>query len=151
MLLWEQKPIKNFWERNNEGKWERLKPWMKVYSSRQVRQTIVREDTGLACASRTFLWRSGRRIGDNVYIIENEDDFSFIDIHSEDDLLLAEAALKIRDKMPNKMFEGTPAVSIIIRTKNEERWIGLCLEAIFKQSYKNFEIIWLITSQQTRQ
>ena len=32
-------------------------------------------------------------------------------------------------------------VSIIIRTKNEENWIGLCLEKIFKQTYKNFEVI----------
>ena len=32
-------------------------------------------------------------------------------------------------------------VSIIIRTKNEERWISQCLDAIFKQTYKNFEII----------
>ena len=32
-------------------------------------------------------------------------------------------------------------ISIIIRTKNEERWIGLCIERIKKQSYKNYEII----------
>ena len=32
-------------------------------------------------------------------------------------------------------------VSIIIRTKNEERWINSCLESIFSQTYKNFEII----------
>ena len=32
-------------------------------------------------------------------------------------------------------------VSIIIRTKNEERWISKCLDKIYKQSYKNFEII----------
>ena len=32
-------------------------------------------------------------------------------------------------------------VSIIIRTKNEERWIGRCLESIFKQNYRNFEVI----------
>ena len=31
--------------------------------------------------------------------------------------------------------------SIIVRTKNEERWIGQCLSAIEKQSYKNKEII----------
>ena len=31
--------------------------------------------------------------------------------------------------------------SIIIRTKNEERWISLCLESIFMQNYKNYEII----------
>ena len=32
-------------------------------------------------------------------------------------------------------------VSIIVRTKNEERWIAQCLSAINKQSYKNMEII----------
>jgi rhamnosyltransferase len=31
--------------------------------------------------------------------------------------------------------------SIIIRTKNEEKWINACLSAVYKQSYKNFEII----------
>lgn len=31
--------------------------------------------------------------------------------------------------------------SIIVRTKNEERWIGHCLAAIFSQDYKNFEVI----------
>jgi len=34
-----------------------------------------------------------------------------------------------------------PLVSIIIRVKNEEKWIAHCLEAIFKQDYKNFEVI----------
>ena len=32
-------------------------------------------------------------------------------------------------------------VSIIIRTKNEERWISLCLKTIFEQEYKDFEAI----------
>ena len=32
-------------------------------------------------------------------------------------------------------------VSIIIRSKNEEKWIGLCLESIFSQNYQNFEVI----------
>ena len=32
-------------------------------------------------------------------------------------------------------------VSLVIRTKNEERWISSCLDAVFKQSYKNFEVI----------
>lgn len=32
-------------------------------------------------------------------------------------------------------------VSIIIRTKNEERWISLCLREVFKQDYKDFEVI----------
>ena len=34
-----------------------------------------------------------------------------------------------------------PLVSIIVRTKNEERWIAHCLDMIFSQSYKEFEII----------
>ena len=32
-------------------------------------------------------------------------------------------------------------ISIIIRTKNEERWIGHCLSMIFKQDYSDFEVI----------
>ena len=31
--------------------------------------------------------------------------------------------------------------SIIIRTKNEEKWIGHCLSAIFSQDYDDFEVI----------
>ncbi len=34
-----------------------------------------------------------------------------------------------------------PLVSIIVRTKNEERWIGSCLRAIQRQTYRNYEII----------
>ena len=32
-------------------------------------------------------------------------------------------------------------ISIVIRTKNEERWIGRCLSAISMQNYPEFEII----------
>jgi len=34
-----------------------------------------------------------------------------------------------------------PLVSIIIRTKDEERWIGKCLSAVFNQEFKDFEVI----------
>ena len=44
--------------------------------------------------------------------------------------------------------QNNPLVSIIIRTKNEERWITSCLNNIFRQSYKNFEVI-LVDSQST--
>jgi CMP-N-acetylneuraminic acid synthetase len=91
-----QSTHKNFWEQSDDGSWRRLRDWMRVYSSRQVRRRIVREDTGLACASRADLWREGRRIGDRVHIIVNDDDFSSIDIHKREDLLLAQAALGIR-------------------------------------------------------
>lgn len=32
-------------------------------------------------------------------------------------------------------------ISIIIRTKNEERWIVQCLQAVYRQNYRNFEVI----------
>ena len=34
-----------------------------------------------------------------------------------------------------------PFVSIIVRTKNEDFWIGKCLNEIFNQKYKKFEVI----------
>ena len=39
-------------------------------------------------------------------------------------------------------------VSIIIRTKNEERWISSCLRSVFKQTYKNIEVI-IVDNQST--
>ena len=93
------KTHKNFWEQESDGSWVRLRQWMASYSSRQVRRAIIREDTGLACASRTSLWRIGKRIGDSVRIVTNKDDFTSIDIHTLEDLLLAEAALKIRSEL----------------------------------------------------
>jgi CMP-N,N'-diacetyllegionaminic acid synthase len=88
---------KNFWEQDESGNWVRLKKSMALYSSRQIRKPIVREDTGLACASRATLWREGRRIGDKVDIILNDESFTAIDIHDQHDLDLAEAALNIKD------------------------------------------------------
>jgi rhamnosyltransferase len=34
-----------------------------------------------------------------------------------------------------------PLVSVIVRTKNEEKWITACLRAVFRQSYPRFEVI----------
>ena len=93
------KTHKNFWEQQDDGSWVRLREWMSDYSSRQVRRFVVREDTGLACASRAKLWREGKRIGDKVDIIINDDDFTGIDIHHLEDLELAQAAIDIRKKM----------------------------------------------------
>ncbi len=85
---------KNYWCKNADENWERILPWMRNYSSRQVRQKIFREDTGLACASRAELWRDGRRIGNRVHLIENGLFETCIDIHSEFDLYLAEKAIE---------------------------------------------------------
>jgi rhamnosyltransferase len=43
---------------------------------------------------------------------------------------------------------GNKLVSIIIRTKNEERWLSACLRNVFKQTYKNFEVI-IVDNQST--
>jgi len=88
------KTNKNYWEKNKEGNWIRLREWMSIYKSRQVRQFIIREDTGLSCASRAHLWREGRRIGDKVEVIVHDNDLSFIDIHSKQDLELANLVIK---------------------------------------------------------
>ena len=59
---------KNYWHYNKYKKPTRILSKMKKYSSRQTKDSIYREDTGLACASRSFLWRKGKRIGNNVKI-----------------------------------------------------------------------------------
>lgn len=82
------KTHKNFWQ-NQDSNLERLAKWMEVYSSRQVRKPVYREDTGLTCISRAQLWRTEKRIGNNVLIIEDERFETSIDIHSEFDLKLA--------------------------------------------------------------
>jgi CMP-N-acetylneuraminic acid synthetase len=94
------KTHKNFWEWNKRSKkWIRIRPWMKKYASRQIKKNkIIREDTGLACASKASLWRKGKRIGDKVHILINEDSFSSIDIHDKNDLDLANFAYKLRFK-----------------------------------------------------
>lgn len=43
--------------------------------------------------------------------------------------------MDLKDKRIN------PLVSIIIRTKNEEKWISSCLRAVFRQEYQNIEVI----------
>ena len=85
---------KNFWEFKN-GKWKRLRPWMKKYSSRQIRKKIVREDTGSVCATRTNFWRRGKRLGPRVQILTNDYSFTGFDIHDINDLKIANYAFKL--------------------------------------------------------
>jgi hypothetical protein len=63
-------------------------------TARQQKESIYREDTGLGCATRVEVLRSGKRLGDKVVIIPNNDVVSFIDIHTRFDLWLAEQILK---------------------------------------------------------
>lgn len=34
-----------------------------------------------------------------------------------------------------------PKISVIVRTHNEETWVGPCLDMVFRQDYPNFEVI----------
>ena len=74
---------------------------MQIYGQRQERKAnrrlLYREDTGLASASRSQVWREGRRIGDNVQINIVEDTLHSIDIHTEEDLKIAEYAYGLRN------------------------------------------------------
>ena len=38
-------------------------------------------------------------------------------------------------------MSASPSISIIIRTRNEERWINSCFEALYNQTYRDFEIV----------
>ena len=46
------------------------------------------------------------------------------------------------------MTNNEPLVSIIVRTKNEERWISSCLRSIYQQSYKQIEVV-LVDNEST--
>lgn len=88
---------KKFWKKEVDG-YSRLND--KAYVPRQGSKNLLREDAGLACATRTEIIKQGYRIGDNVYILENNDEYSMIDIHDERGLFLAEKALE-REKERN--------------------------------------------------
>lgn len=93
------KTHKNFW-RKVEGKWVRLAPDI-AYGPRQKREALYREDTGLACATRAEFIRQGRRLGDHIDIVINEDEASSIDIHDEFDFWLAEKIINEWGKKVN--------------------------------------------------
>ncbi len=88
---------KNYWELEEIGEFKRVKTWMREYSSRQMRPSLIREDTGIGCISRSFIWKQGRRIGDRVMIESNEDSMSSIDIHNLEDLKIAEYIYRLRN------------------------------------------------------
>ena len=95
---------KNYWHKNKDGKFKRVLKKMEIYSSRQEKEPIYREDTGLACASRAYLWRDGKRIGNNVDFVINDNFETSIDIHNDFDFFLAEKALEdLKENQPEKV------------------------------------------------
>jgi CMP-N-acetylneuraminic acid synthetase len=89
---------KNFWQvKSNE--FAHLS-W-RGYGPRQTKSLVIREDTGLACASRSPLIRAGQRIGQKVKIITNDDFCTGIDIQYPIDLFLAEKVISEWGRKPN--------------------------------------------------
>lgn len=93
------KTHKNFWRRI-DGNLVRLAPDI-AYGPRQKREPIFREDTGLACATRVEVIRQGKRIGENVDVVINDEELPYVDIHSELDLWLAEKIISEYGVKPN--------------------------------------------------
>jgi CMP-N,N'-diacetyllegionaminic acid synthase len=83
---------KNFWRKVN-GQFVRLASDM-TYGPRQKREHLYREDTGLACATRTTFIKKGLRIGPRVDIVENPSETSSVDIHDAFDMWLAERIIR---------------------------------------------------------
>ena len=92
------KLYKHFWHNDKSGNLKKILPWMKEYTSRQIAPNLYLEQTSLACATRSTFWRKGKRIGKKVKLIINEDSFSTIDIHSDEDLYMAKMAMKYKKK-----------------------------------------------------
>jgi CMP-N-acetylneuraminic acid synthetase len=84
---------KNFWKRSPNGGYERVWRPTLEYKNRQGAEHLYREDTGVACATRAPIVRSGRRIGPRVDLVITEDFRTSIDIHSAFDLWLADKVM----------------------------------------------------------
>lgn len=82
---------KNYWRRHGDG-WVKLAADIK-YGPRQTREHLYKEETGIACASRPHVIRSGRRVGDRVDIIPYPEDAVFIDVESEFTAWLADKVM----------------------------------------------------------
>ena len=83
--------FRNYWQfKEEKNNYQRVLDYMKIFGQRQERlinnRFIVKECTGIGCASRSFLWREGRRIGDKVHIELLPNDYQECDIHTSIDL-----------------------------------------------------------------
>jgi CMP-N,N'-diacetyllegionaminic acid synthase len=89
--------FKNYWETKNlenAHSYVRLRDSMRVYSSRQKKIPIFREDTGRGLVSRPYLWKKGIRIGDRVHIEGTHDIRADLDIHDALDLKISEFVIR---------------------------------------------------------
>ena len=95
---------KNYWREDaaGSGKFSRLAVDISPGAPRQSKQPLYRENTGVALATRADVIRLGKRIGERVEIVPYEQDFPFIDIHTEMDLKIAETLVSVFGIIPTK-------------------------------------------------
>ena len=89
---------KNFWQVQNE---EFVHLSWRGYGPRQTKSVVIREDTGLACASRASLIKEGRRIGERVKVITTDDYIPGIDVQYPFDIWLANKVIDEWGRLPN--------------------------------------------------
>jgi len=89
---------KNFWQIKDD---QFVHLSWRAYGPRQTKSMVIREDTGLACASRADLIRKGLRIGERVKIITNDDFITGIDVQYPFDLWLANKVIEEWGRRPN--------------------------------------------------
>ena len=89
---------KNFWQ-VEAGRFAHLS-W-RGYGPRQAKSVVIREDTGLACATRASVIKAGKRIGTNVKIITDDDFTIGIDVQYPFDLWLANKVIEEWGRLPN--------------------------------------------------
>ena len=81
---------KNFWE-STRGKFSKInKNDKNNYLPRQKKSEVIREDTGVALASRYSLIKRGIRVGKKVKIEKYHSTHGLIDIHKYDDVRMAQ-------------------------------------------------------------
>ena len=85
---------KNFWIKKQK-KYLKLNKSKVNFLPRQNRQKIYREDTGISLASRYSLIKKGIRVGKKIKIEEYQGIAGLVDIHSKQDILIANSFLKI--------------------------------------------------------
>ena len=89
---------KNYWQ-VIDGKHTHLS-W-RGYGPRQTKSVVIREDTGVACASRADLIRAGERVAEPAKIITTDDFSVGIDVQYPYDLWLANEVIEKWDRRPN--------------------------------------------------
>lgn len=96
---------KKYWHHGEDGKLVRIRKTKSHDPRQKDKGWWHREDTGVACATRAkFVMEQGVRLGDNVWLLENHDVLSCVDIHDDHDFWVAEAIIERLQKENDKEY-----------------------------------------------